>query len=138
MRDVEINSDKYTVLGVVILIVFMLAIFVSDLYLFANHHVRLPDIHFWDYAVAVFNVYVAFIVCLDSKIRKNYPYGVAGMCLMTVVLLMRIAAYWTKIEATNNLWWTIMAITGIASTNLLLAEAVRWLTRRVRLIQRQQ
>lgn len=133
MRDVEIDSDKYTVLGVVIFLLFFLVILVSDLYLFANHHVKLPEIHFWDYLIALFNVYAAVVACRNRKIRKNYPFGVAGMCLMALVLIMRIAAYWSKIAVTNNLWWTSMAISGITSSSLLLVEGVRWFRARVRL-----
>jgi hypothetical protein len=30
------------------------------------------------------------------KLRKDYPYGVAGICLMALVLAVRIAAHWAK------------------------------------------
>ena len=72
MKDIEINSDKYTVVGVVFFLALMLVELISDLYALANHHPASADIHFLDYAVAVVIVYVAVVVCRDSKLRTNY------------------------------------------------------------------
>src|ERR1700730_1228731 len=60
MKDIEINSDKYTVLGIVffLVLVLVLVVFFSNLYALASHHVRLVEFHFWDYPIAIFNVYV--------------------------------------------------------------------------------
>ena len=137
MKDIEINSDKYTGLAVVFVMAFFLVIFVCDLFALARHRPQLldlHDLHFWDYFIAIFNLYVAVTIYRDTKLRKNYPYGVAGICLMALGLSLRIAAYWSKgfPETQNLLWWS-MTIIDIASSGLILAEGVRWFRRKVTL-----
>jgi hypothetical protein len=68
------------------------------------------------------------------KLRKNYPYGVAGICLMALVLAVRIAAHWAKgFPETQSLFWASMMMIKIASPGLILAEGVRWFRRNVKL-----
>lgn len=123
MREIEINSDKYMLLGVAFLVVWSLALFVSHLYAFANHGVKPLNIHFSDYPAAIFSAYLAVVVCRDAGIRKNYPYGVAGLCLLALVFLMKITAHWTSGSAgTSNMWWASITLMDIASSGLMLAE----------------
>ena len=134
MKDIEINSDKYTALGVVFMLAWCLIGFVSSLFALARHRVGFGDLHFWDYWVAIFSVYVAVTIYRDGELRKNYPYGVAGICLMALGLSSRIAAHWsTGFPETRNLLWASMTIINIASSGLILAEGVRWFRRKVAL-----
>ena len=134
MKDIEINSDKYTVLGVVFMLVWCLTMFVSDLFALARHRVEFLDLHFWDYFGAIFTVYVAVTIYRDGKLRENYPYGVAGICSMALGLSVRIAAHWSKgFPETQNLLWASMTTINIASSGLILAEGVRWFRRKVTL-----
>jgi hypothetical protein len=95
---------------------------------------RVPDLHLWDYFAAIFNVYAAATFYRDVKLRKNYPYGVAGICLMALVLAVRIAAHWAKgFPETQSLFWASMMMIKIASPGLILAEGVRWFRGNVKL-----
>lgn len=134
MKDIKINSDKVTVLFVIFFLVLCLVGFVSDVLALARHRLEFPDIHFWDYLLAIFNVYVAATFYRDGKLRKNYPYGVAGICLMALGLSVRIAAHWAKgVPETQNLFWASMTLINIASSGLILGEGVRWFRRKVTL-----
>lgn len=137
MKDIEINSDKTTVVVVVFILVSMLVSVFSDLIALASHRVALVDLHFWDYLIALFNVYAAVVICRDANLRKNYPFGVAGMCLIALVLVMRIAAHWAgRSPAAQDFFWTSMTIVSIASSGLVLVEGARWLRRKVTLTNR--
>jgi hypothetical protein len=134
MKDIEINSDKVTVLAVIFFLVLCLVGFVSNLLALTRHRPEFPDLHFWDYLVAIFNVYAAVAFYHDEKFCKNYPYGVAGICLMALGLLVRIAAHWTKgFPESQSLFWASMTVINIASSSLILAEGVRWFRRKVKL-----
>jgi hypothetical protein len=116
------------VVGVVFFLALALVILFSDLHALASHRPALDHVRFWDYPVAIFNIYVAVVVCRDAKLRKNYPFGVAGICLMVLVLLGRMVAHWeTGPPETRNLLWTSMTAVGIVSSGLILVEGVRWL-----------
>lgn len=138
MKNVEINSDKHTVIGILFFLALALLMFVSNLsnlYTLARYHLAVFDLDFWDYPVAGFNVYVAVIVCRDSKLRKTYPMGVAGICLMAVVLLMKIAMHWAKgSPGTRYLLWSILMVVSIAASGLVLLEGIRWFRKKVTLV----
>ena len=127
MKDIEINSDKYTVLGVVFLLALALVVLFSDLHALASHRPTSDDVPFWEYPVAIFNLYVAVVVCRDTKLRKNYPFGIAGICLMALVLLVRMFDYWeTESPEIRSFLWMSMPFIGIVSSGLILVEGVRW------------
>lgn len=119
MKDIEINSDKYTVLGAVFFLALALVILFSDLHALASHRPASDHVRLRDYPVAIFDIYVAVVVCADAKRRKNYPFGVAGICLMALVLLGRMVAHWEAgpLE-TRHLLWTSMTGVGIVSSGL--------------------
>jgi hypothetical protein len=122
------------VLAVVFILALCLIGFVSNLFALARHQVGFGDVHFGDYLVAIFNVYAAVTIYRDGKLRKNYPYGVAGICSNALVLSVRIAAHWsTGFPETKNLLWASMTIINIASSGLILVEGVRWFRRKVAL-----
>lgn len=134
MKDIEINSDKYTVLLVVFFLAFALFMFVSDLHDLARHRMVLPDLSLSDYPAAIFSGYVAATAYRERKLRKDYPYGVAGMCLTALVLLVRIAAHWARgSPRAQDLCATSMTIVGVAASGLILTEGVRWFKKRVTL-----
>ncbi len=135
MKDIEINSDKATVLFFIFFLVWCLVGLVSNLLALARHRLEFPDLHFWDYLLAIFNAYAAVTIYCDVKLRKSYPYGVAGICLIALVLAVRIAAHWAKgFPETQSLFWASMTVINIASSGLILAEGVRWFRRKVTLI----
>jgi hypothetical protein len=108
--------------------------FASDLLALARHRPEFRDLHFWDYFIAIFNLYAAVTICRDGKLHKNYPYGVAGICSMALGYSLRIAAYWSKgSPETQNLVWASEMIIDIAGSGLILAEGVRWFRRKVTL-----
>jgi hypothetical protein len=134
MKDIEINSDKVTVLILTLFMAFCLVVFVFDLLALTRHRPEFPDLHFWDYLLAIFNVYAALVSYRDVKFRKNYPYGVAGICLMALGLSVRIAAHRAKgVPEAQSLFWVSVMMIRIASSGLILAEGVRWFRRKVTL-----
>jgi len=127
MKDIDINSDKYTVLGVVFLLALALVVLFSDLHALASHRLTSDAVHLWEYPVTMFDLCVTAIVCRDTKLRKNYPFGVAGICLMALVLIVRMFAHWEAgSPEIRNLLRTSMTAVGMVSSGLILVEGVRW------------
>ena len=134
MKDIEINSDKYTTIWVLFFLALALLTFVTDSYDLAMRHVTLQKIELWNYPGAVFSAFVAISLYRDHNLRKQYPLGVLGFCTMSVVLLTRIAAQWIKGSSElQQLLWAVLMILSIAASALILAEGVRWFRRRVKL-----
>jgi hypothetical protein len=135
MKDIEINSDKYTTLEVCFVLAVVLITFLANLYALIRHRPAAhSNLEIGIYLAAVFNTYFAVIVCRDSRLRKAYPYGIVGACGMAAVPLMAIAVYWTKASSeTQNLAGTILIVLNILASALVLVEGVRWFTKRVKL-----
>jgi hypothetical protein len=135
MKDIEINSDKYTVLGVCFGLAFVLIVFLSNLYGLLRHH---PAAHssfeMGIYLAAIFNTYFAVILCRDSQLRRAYPYGIAGLCGMAVGPLIEIAMHWTRAsDETQNLAGTGLRVLNIVASGLVLVEGFRWFNKKARL-----
>jgi hypothetical protein len=137
MRNIEINSDKTTVLTVLLVLALVLVGFVSKLHRFLVHRpVALPHLEFGLFSSALIIAYLAVICGRDSKIRKAYPYAVAGLCLTTGWFLVAIVMQWAKasLEA-QNLLLPILMVIDIVGSGLILFEGVRWFRARVKLAE---
>lgn len=126
MKDIEINSDKYTVLGVVFLLALALVALFSDLHALATHRPVSDDFSLWEYPFAIFSLYIVVNICRDAKLRQNYSFGVAGVCLWALALTVRMVAHWAGSPETQDLLWTSMRTVGIVAWGLILVEGVRW------------
>jgi hypothetical protein len=137
MRNIEINSDKTTVFVVVCVLVVMLVALLSNVYgLLVHRPSALPRLDFGLFGAAIFNTYAAVIFCRDSKIRKTYPYGVAGFGLYASSLLLAIALQWAKASvATQSLFRTPLRVLTIVASGLILGEGVRWCRANVKLAE---
>jgi hypothetical protein len=135
MKNIEINSDKTTVSIVVCVLVVMLVTLLSNLYgLLVHRPVAPQSFNYGLIAGAIFNTCVAVILCRDSKIRKAYPYGLAGFCLYASLFFVEIALPWAKASvATQNLLRTPMTVLNIVASGLILGEGVRWFRANVKL-----
>jgi hypothetical protein len=129
MRDIEINSDKTTVIGVLLLLALALVTFLGSLYDLLRHRPAVDHAAgIWIYPTVIFNTYVAITWCRDSKIRKAYPYGVAGFCLMAAGFLMATVLELTKkvVVGPQNLFYATLMVIDIVASGLILFEGVRW------------
>jgi hypothetical protein len=135
MRDIEINSDKTTVLGVLFVLAFALIVLIANLYgLLVHRPAALPRLDFGLFGSAFFLTCLAVSLCCDSKIRRAYPYGVAGLCLYASSLLVAITMQWAKASvATQNLLGTPMTVLNIVASGLILGEGIRWFRANVKL-----
>ncbi len=128
MRNIEINSDKSTVLTVFLVLAFALVLFVSNLHDFLAHRpVALPHLDFGLFSSALIITSLAVICCRDSKIRKAYPYAVIGLCLLTGSFLVAIALQWAKASlGPQNLFGATLMVIDIVASGLILFEGARW------------
>lgn len=127
MRDITIDSTKEKAALAAFVLLYGLVVFFFDLYALATHRVAPVLLHFWDYLIAIFNVCVVVVVCRTTTLVRTYPFGVAGVCLMVLVVLLRIAAFWTGgSAATREVFWAIMNLVSLGSSLLILSEGVRW------------
>ncbi len=128
MKDIEINSDKYTVLGILLILALVLIVFVSGLYHLATHKVAFsPAVSISNYVAAIFSLFMTVSYFRDSTVRKTYPYGMAGLICLTVEYVVELSAPWLMppVEA-QNLLWTTLRVIEIAGSALVLGEGVRW------------
>lgn len=127
MKDIEINSDKITAFGVVFLLALALFGLSFDLHALAGHRPAPHDFALWEYPFALFSLYIVVAICRDAKLRKNYAFGVRGLCLMGLDILLKLVAHWESgsPETWNLLSWSMTAV-GIVAWGLILVEGVRW------------
>jgi hypothetical protein len=134
MKDIEINSDKYTVLGVCFGLAFVLIMFLSNLYGLLRHHPAAgSSFEMGIYLGAIFNTYFAVILCHDSQLRRAYPYGIAGLWGMAAVDLIAIAVHWASASTeTQDLAGTGLDVLNIVASGLVMMEGFRWFKKKVR------
>ena len=135
MKNIEINSDKYTVLLVCFALAFVFTTFLSNLYGLIKHRPAAhSNLEIGIYLGAIFNTYVAVIICRDSQLRKAYPYGSLGVCGMAAEGLIAIAMHWTRASAeTQNLAGTVLMILNAMASGLVLVEGILWFKKKIRL-----
>ncbi len=135
MNDIEINSDRTTVIVACLILASALFALVYNLYGLLSHSAIVSSQSAFEvYLPAAFNTYLTVVLCRDRQLRKTYPYGIIGTCLFSVGLLVMAAIYRTKpsAEALNLLSPPLHLINVIAST-LILFEGGRWFKKIVRL-----
>lgn len=136
MKDIEINSDKFTVLTFCFFLALALLGLISDLYKLLTHAV--PQHGYFGiatYVVAVVMAYMAVTFCLDRQIRKEYPFGVAGGGGIALGYLLTIAMRWvTASSEARNSAGIFLALLSIVSSGFVIFEAIRWFKKRVRLV----
>ena len=135
MKNIEINSDKYTVLGICLVLVLALFSLLSDLYNLVTHHVpRDSKPEFLSYLIAIFLAYVPVTFYRDGRLRKEYPYGVAGACGMAIGFLLTIVVHRVIGAAgVRNTADRFLMLLSVLSLALVLGEGLRWFKRTVRL-----
>ncbi|MGC2696619.1 MAG: hypothetical protein WA738_12605 [Candidatus Angelobacter sp.] len=135
MKDIEINSDKYTVLGVCFGLTLVLMSFLGDLYALLKHNPAAhSNLEIGSYLAAIFSTYLAVLVCHDGRLRKLYPYGVLGAGGMASASLIEIAMHWTSASSeTQNFAGTVLLVLNIVAAGLVLVEGIRWFKEKVRL-----
>lgn len=134
MKNIEVNSDKYTVLFACFALAVVLKIFLGNLYgLMRPGSAAHSNLEFGTYVAAIVNTYFAVIFCRDSQLRRTYPYGIAGVCGMAARALIEIAMHWTRASAeTQNLAGTILMVLTVVASGLVLVEGMRWFKKNVR------
>lgn len=91
MKKVEINSDKYTTLAIVVTLVFTFWSLVRrarDLFFLTYH----PEPRTWpNYLISVFFVYVLLTSGRDRKLWRAYPYGTTGFAFFLIDFVLKMA-----------------------------------------------
>jgi hypothetical protein len=83
---------------------------------------------------AIFNICLAVSLCRDSRIRKAYPFGVAGLCLYASWLLVAFVSQWAEVSvATQGLLGMPMTVVNLVASALILGEGIRWFRANVKL-----
>ena len=135
MKDIEINSDKFTVLTFCFFGALAFFGLISDLYKLLTHRVPVHvDLGIATYFVAAGMTYLAVTFCLDRRIRKEYPFGLLGACGIALGFLWTIAMRWvTAPTEAQNSAAIFLALLSCVSAGLEMFEGIRWLKKRVRL-----
>ncbi|HET8890912.1 MAG TPA: hypothetical protein VFQ41_18560 [Candidatus Angelobacter sp.] len=137
MRRLEVSSDKTTVLGVLFGLAMALVAFLADVHDLVWHRTARLQVGAWTYPAALVIVWIAVSFCRDSKIRKAYPYGVAGGCLAAVSFLIMIGFSWLRVSnKTQNLRHSMLMVLEVVGYGLVLFEGVRWFRSIVKLAEK--
>lgn len=130
MKQVEIDSDKYTTLAVGALLLFSFWEVVAharDLFWLTFH----PAPRTWpNFLISIFFGYVLIGTMRDRKLWLMYPYGAAGFGLLFVNLVLDMAL-------PRNATGTVVmfpGFVGMACWLLIVVEIARWFRARVRAV----
>ncbi len=131
MKSIEINSDKYTTLGICALLVFAFFEVVAharDLFWFAYH----PEPRTWpNYLISIFFAYVLLTSLCDRKVWRVYPYGAAAFAFFLANFMLEMALP-RHPSATVVM---IVGFVGLAGWLVLILEIARWFRQKVRTVQ---
>lgn len=137
MRWIEVNADKTTVLGVLFGLAMALVAFLADVIELVWHRTAGRQLGAWTYPAALVIVWIAVSLCRDSKIRKAYPYGVAGGCIAAVSFLIMIGLSWLRVSnQTQNLLHAMLMVLEVVGYGLVLFEGGRWFRSIVKLAEK--
>ena len=122
MKQVEVNSDKYTTVMIAVLLVFAFCEVVAygrDL-LFLRYH---PEPRTWlNYSVTILLAYGLLGSPRDPKLWRAYPFGAAGFGLWVVTFVLDM------ILPTHASGTVVMipAFAGLTGSLLVILEVARW------------
>jgi len=128
VRNLEINSDKYTVLMICMALIFVFlgaARSVEDL---ITRRMRPRDNGWLDYFVIAFLFYVLLTAIRDHKLRKAHPLGIAAVGFLFVAYGLRMLS-----PDGIELWWRLPGLLELTSCSLLIFEIARWFRKRLRI-----
>jgi hypothetical protein len=104
MKQLEINSEKYTTLGVCALLVLTFLEVLAharNLFWFTYH----PEPRRWpNYLVSIFFAYVLFASLRDRKVWRAYPYGAAAFGLFLANFVLGMALPFFR-DSCNDPWF---------------------------------
>lgn len=127
MKQVEVNSDKYTTVMIAVLLVFALCEVVisgRDLTFFVFH----PAERSWiNYLASIFFAYILLGSPREGKLWRTYPFGAAGSGLWLAKFVLDMAL---PRDASGTIV-TIPAFAGLAGSLLVILEIARWFRARV-------
>jgi hypothetical protein len=133
MKNLEINSDKLTTVGVMLLLALMLMSLISDLHKLIRHDITVRPFNVSDWLVTIFLLFMTPSILRDAEWRRAYPYGLIGFCCTTAILLLRAAAYWFKLPVeVQGSFWIGLTVLEMAASLFILVEGVRWFRKQAR------
>ncbi len=130
MKQLEINSDKYTTLAVGMLLVFVFWSLVRrarDLFYFTYH----PEPRTWsNYLISGFFMYVLLGSAGDRKLWREYPYGSAGFAFFLAHFVLSMALP----KNASGTAVMILGFMGLAAALLVILEIALWWRTRVKVV----
>lgn len=130
MKQVEVNSDKYTAVTIAVVLVFALCEVVAserDLLFFRYH----PEPRTWiNYLMGIFLAYILLGSLHEGKLWRTYPFGAAGSGLWLAKFVLDMAL---PRDASGTIV-TIPAFAGLTGSLLVILEIARWFRARVKVV----
>ena len=130
MKKVEINSDKYTTLAIVVTLVFTFWSLVRrarDLFFLTYH----PEPRTWpNYLISVFFVYVLLTSGRDRKLWRAYPYGTTGFAFFLINFVLKMALP----KDVSGTVVMILGFVGLAAALLVILEIALWFRTKVKVV----
>lgn len=126
MKQVEVNSDKYTTVGIAALLVLVLLEFVASVMRLVHGAFQPTPRSLPNFVVVFFLAYTVLVS--DRKFWSRYPYGFLAFVLLLVDFVMGIALPKDASAAV----WRLPAFLHLAAYALGIVEIARWFRARVR------
>lgn len=130
MKQLEINSDKYTTLAISILLAFVfwnLVRHARDLFYLTYH----PDLRTWpNYLISVFFGYVWLASVCERKLWREYPYGATGYTFYLIDFLLKMAVQ----KDVSSTVVMISGFMGLAAALLVILEIALWFRTKVKVV----
>ena len=128
MRQVEVNSDKYTTLAVFAVLLLAIGIAIADArqVLFLTYH---PEPWTWWKLLNLVIGCVMLISLRERELWRAYPCGTPGLALILVNSVVK-ALLTTH---ASGVVLIVVSCTGLAGSVLLITEIARWFRQKVKL-----
>jgi hypothetical protein len=136
MKDIEVNSDRFTAVGVCLLLAIVLFDLLSNLYQVFRYGFSFKAAPgAWTYVAAAFFTVLAISFYRDRDVRRDYPYGLAAGLMIVAVLWISAATHWAGAAVNPRVIAAVLAVLDIMGSLFILVEGIHFFKRRVRVSQ---
>ncbi|MGE5324256.1 MAG: hypothetical protein ACM3SW_15415 [Actinomycetota bacterium] len=129
MKQVEVNSDKYTALGVAMLLVLVLLEFVASIIRLV-HGTFQPTQTLPSFVIVLFLAYALWVLVSDRKFWSRYPYALLSFVLLLVDFVMGIALP----RDVSAVVWRLPRFLDLVAYALGIVEIARWFRANVKVV----
>lgn len=130
MKQVEVNSDKYTAVVIAVLLVFVLLEFVASVMRLVHGSFQPAAQTLPNFVIVFFLAYTVWVLVSDRKFWGRYPYAFLAFVLLLVDFVLGIALP----KDVFAVLWRLPACLHLLAYALGIFEIARWFRRKEKVV----